>query len=424
MDTNEPVQTLYQKSKLFFRNLNLFPTIPPTTDEYQLRNQRISTRLFIFLLIISLSILLLYNLLINITETVNIKAPSINEYSQLYNLHSQTLACDCTQISINYEKFIQIQYTFHQVCYSDFVTQDWIDYLATSYGSFKVPIDDFRWTSTFAFQALHSLCILVNQTISNRLVQFYSSQYVSASVTPSNVFQSQTNVSISQFILSTTNDLLLSLSMIRNTTQSNSLYSGQLTNYAPYTTYGVIVRNPKSYGDCTCSFSATCVSESSIYNLSSYMVLFSVPEFYMGCYTIESLLQSSLLCFYNQSCIDKLQSYFQVSSLMNVTSLNVSLSIQFFENSTIEDILNQLMVEEWNVSSMYDNYYSECQPSKCSYTRTAKNSAIYIVTTIIGLVGGLITVLKIVVPYLVEFIMFGIKKWKRRRVAIMPMIQT
>jgi beta-lactamase regulating signal transducer with metallopeptidase domain len=89
---------------------------------------------------------------------------------------------------------------------------------------------------------------------------------------------------------------------------------------------------------------------------------------------------------------------------MNVTSLNVSLSIQFFENSTIDDLLNQLMVEEWNSSSMYDNYYSQCQPSKCSYTRTAKNSAIYIVTTLIGLIGGLITVLKLIVPRLVMFV--------------------
>jgi hypothetical protein len=363
--------------------------------------------------------------LIDITQTVNVKTPSIEEYSQLYNLYSPTLTCDCTQISINYEKFIDIQYTFHQVCYSDFVTQDWFGYLAISPGNSGTFYDTFRVTSTFAFQALNAFCVLVNQTISNGLIQFYSSQYVSASVTPSNVFQLQTKAFISQFILSTTNDFLLSLSMIRNTTQSNSLFSGQITNYAPYIASNVVVRNPQSYGDCACSSSAKCVSELSIYDVdNNNRILFSVPDFYTGCYIIESLLQSSLQCFYDQTCIDELQSYFQVASLMNVTSLNVSLFIQFFKNSTIEDLLDQLMVEEWNSSSIYNNYYNECQPKQCSYTRTAKNSAVYIVTTLIGLIGGLITVLKFAVPSLVEFIMFCIKKWKDRRVTIMPMIQS
>ena len=424
MNTNEPIQPLHRKSKLFLQNLNLFPSVPPIIDEYNLQNQRISTRLFIFLLTISLSILLLYTSLINTTQTVNIKAPLLQEYLQLYNLHSQTLACECTQISINYEKFIHIDYKFHQVCHSDFVTQDWIDYLATSYGSYSVSFDDFRATSSSTFQGLNTLCILVNQTISNRLHQFYSRQYVSATVTSSNVFQLQTKVFISQFKLSTTTEILLSLFMIRKTTQSNSLFSGGLTNYGPRVIYGVLVRNPQWYGDCSCASSATCVSESTIYDPSDDTVLFSLPNFYIGCYTIEALLQSDLQCFYNQTCIDNLQSYFQVSSIMNVTALDMSLSNHFLENATIESILNELMVEEWNSSSMYDKYYNECQPKQCSYTRTTKNSAIYIVTTVIGLIGGLITVLKLVVPRLVEFIMFGIKKWKRRRVVIVPIVQT
>ncbi|CAF1494356.1 unnamed protein product, partial [Adineta steineri] len=85
---------------------------------------------------------------------------------------------------------------------------------------------------------------------------------------------------------------------------------------------------------------------------------------------------------------------------------------------------DELMVEEWINSSIYENYYSECQPSGCSYTVTSKNSAIYIVTTLVGLAGGLVTVLKLMVPYWVKFIMFGFKKCKRRAARIMPISQT
>ncbi|CAF1042229.1 unnamed protein product [Adineta steineri] len=455
MSINERVQALHQKTKHLFLNFNIFASVPPTTNEHQLRNQRISTRLFIILLIILLSILLLYTSLINITQTVNVKAPSIQEYEQLYNSYNQTLTCECTQVSINYEKFIQIQYTLHQVCHSDFVTQEWINYLGITeewidqlaiyeayeqynyyyyyahygyndnYGNFEPNPTDFRVTSTFIFQAMSTFCTLVNQTISNSLIQFYSNQYVSAFVTPSNVFQLQTKAFISQFKSTTATGFLLSLTMIRNTTQSNSLFSGRLTNYDLYIGADRMHQSSLSYGNCTCTSSATCISQSSIYDSGSgYEMLFTIPGLYTGCYIIESLLQSNLQCFYNQTCINQLQSYFQGSTLMSVTALDISLSNQFLENSTIADILNQLMVEEWINSSMYENYYNECKPSYCSYTVTTKNSAIYIITTLIGLVGGLITVLKLMVPYSVKFIVYCIKKCKRRSATIMPMGQT
>ncbi|CAF1687753.1 unnamed protein product, partial [Adineta ricciae] len=86
-----------------------------------------------------------------------------------------------------------------------------------------------------------------------------------------------------------------------------------------------------------------------------------------------------------------------------------------YENTTIEELLNELMVEKWNLSSSYKNYYNECQPSECSYSAIAKNSAIYIVTTVIGLIGGLITALKIGVPRLVSFVISIGQNYRRRR---------
>jgi hypothetical protein len=62
------------------------------------------------------------------------------------------------------------------------------------------------------------------------------------------------------------------------------------------------------------------------------------------------------------------------------------------------------MVEEWNLLIMYEQYYNECQPTECSYTHQTKNTVIYIVTTLVGLVGGLITVLKLIVPIFVKLI--------------------
>ncbi|CAF1538737.1 unnamed protein product, partial [Adineta steineri] len=86
---------------------------------------------------------------------------------------------------------------------------------------------------------------------------------------------------------------------------------------------------------------------------------------------------------------------------MNVSALDKLLLVRFMENSTVQEMMDELMIETWNSSIMYESYYNECQPSQCSYTVDTKNDAIYIITTLIGLVGGLITVLKLMVPRIV-----------------------
>ncbi|CAF1545316.1 unnamed protein product [Adineta steineri] len=274
-----------------------------------------------------IAILLLYTSLINVTQTVNVNAPTMTKYLDLYSTYSQALTCPCKQVSISYNTFISIEYTFHQICTSVFISQDWIDYLSKSYGSNGVHMHDFRDTSPFTFQALSTLCDLINQTVSIRLSQFNSSQYVSASVTSSDVFKSQAQSLIDQFRLSATNDFLLSLTTIRNTTQSNALFSGLQTNYYFITQNDTKWPDPYpvAYGNCTCSYSPKCIAQSGIYNYPDPTILFSVPGIYIGCYVIESLLQSDLRCFYNQTCIDQLQAHFLSTSLMNITTLDESL---------------------------------------------------------------------------------------------------
>jgi hypothetical protein len=167
-DNGEHVQLghLFSKLKRYLSTLNIFPSVPPTTDAYELQSQRISTILFIILLTIVVSTLLLYTTLVTVTKTVNIKNPTPAQYSQLYATYSQTLTCPCTTISIKYEEFLDVEYSFHQVCNSIFVTENWIDYLAPS-RSITIYPRDFRWTGSHTFQGLNEFCDLINRTISD-----------------------------------------------------------------------------------------------------------------------------------------------------------------------------------------------------------------------------------------------------------------
>ena len=195
-----------------------------------------------------------------------------------------------------------------------------------------------------------------------------------------------------------------------------ALLTGQLTNYYLYTDSSTqyVYSYMWSYGNCSCATSAKCVYQAAIYN-SVGSLLYNVPGMYAGCYNVESLLQCGLQCLYNQSCLSQIQSYFDQSAPMNVTTLNESLLMEFHVDSTIEVRLNKLMVEKWDRLILYENYYNECAASRCSYTYETKNRPIYIVTTIIGLAGGLITVLRLIIPRVVAFIAYHIRKYRTNR---------
>jgi hypothetical protein len=89
------------------------------------------------------------------------------------------------------------------------------------------------------------------------------------------------------------------------------------------------------------------------------------------------------------------------SSSLNATVMNSSASSQFSTTSTVGELLNNLMVEQWRWSSTYADYFDECHPVECSYTFKTRNDVIYIVTILIGLIGGLIRALKLAVPFIV-----------------------
>jgi hypothetical protein len=318
---------------------------------------------------------------------------------------------------------LHIEYTLHQVCNSAFINQSWISYF-TNESKTWLHSGDFRITSPHTLGALKIFCDLSNRTISDSLIPLYSNQYVSALVISLELFQSEIKFLVDEFRSSMTNSFLLSLSMIRDTTQANALFSALQTNciltFAP--DRASLLTQEMYYDGCSCFSSGTCTTRSSIFDHLAQKSLFDVPGLRMGCYLIESLLQSTLECFYSQTCIDTLRSYQTVSSSMPVRALNVPLSSVYNVNSTIQELVDNLMIEQWNASPTYERYYSECHPTECTYTFETRNDLIYIVTTLFGIVGGLTTVLKLIAPRVVKFIMYCIQKQRTRVVPEMSVV--
>jgi hypothetical protein len=86
--------------------------------------------------------------------------PDEYKFKQLYDDFSDTLNCRCSRISIPYNLFTDSQATFHEVCASQFITQEWIDMIYGASVSFISSVDIRTTLSAFwqlyGFQYIYS----------------------------------------------------------------------------------------------------------------------------------------------------------------------------------------------------------------------------------------------------------------------------
>ncbi|CAF1265058.1 unnamed protein product [Adineta ricciae] len=398
------------------RQLNLFSSQgPDTPGKRDVKDQIISTRLFIILLAVSLITLTVYSSQVEVAKTVTVSNPSIEQYYSLYASHADTLTCPCQNISIPQGLFLLAQPSFHQICQSDFINPIWFNAFVFTKKTAALLGKDFRVRASAMFNTLASLCQLSIEAIENGLLDFGIVPFVSTQLLSSNEVLRRGHVLISLFISTTENSFATSLQTIRDTTQANGLMSGlkssMILNAMDQGNEYLLV-NPlyETYnnGACSCDTDAACAEPAAIYGGLLPSSIYTVQGFMVGCYVVDAILQSNLQLLYTQSSIDDLQTRAQynnyTSFLMNATALKTSLFSQYNITTPVSVMSQKLMTEQWFSEVNYPAYYKTCHPIECKYTYTEKYDIFYIITTIISLIGGLTMILQIVVPRLVAMI--------------------
>ena len=393
-------------------------------DQNDIQSQLISTRIYCFLLAISLFLLALYTSQIKITISETIPKPTYDQYMRLYSLYHQTLICPCESQSITYNDVIYVNIFYHDICQSAFVEETWIDALLVALMMYQKSLDNtpinpiaarysFLAISGPLFQAIRSFCQVTSTIVQESLEDFYQTQFISVTTLSSAMFYSKINEALLLTISNTVRSFIQARQNIRDTTTSNALMSGLITNFYfrveskinvsnetfnLVATYDWITINETKI--CSCTARPSCIIPATI----SLNITESVPGIYAGCYLIEALLQSNLLCFYNQSCINRLVHLLNLTNIGNVSALGTIVSSRYQMNSTFEEIIDQLMVEQWSNITSHRSYYKQCHPSACSYSYQAKNRLITVLTTLIEVLGGLTVILHFVVPKFVRWI--------------------
>jgi hypothetical protein len=419
--------TIYAHLKNKIQTVTLFEDVEKTEEE-DLKNQRISTLIFLVLLVLSIFSLLTSASLTSVTKTVVVQQPTITLYKELQSKYPNTLVCSCQQVLNEYSTFIvSFMPKFNQICSSDFVSEQWLSYVNYR----LLPqleyhyVFDFRHSAYSFFQMLQTLCTLVSQNINDQLIQFYSTSLLTENLISEETFLATILASKNQFLNTTASSFQTSLTSLRTIVQGNAILNRLGTNYysqlqsSEYEEYSSTATLFYLPDWCSCAVSSYCNTTTGIftvllnssyyppyypyipfYNFAEVHLLFHIPGINVGCFILDAVLQSDLSCLYNSSCLSQLNTYLNDSLYpFNATALNVSYS----SLPTVKNLVDNSMVDEWLFNSSYELYFSQCNPSTCTYTYVKQFDILFIITTVTGTIGGIVTILMLITLPLVVF---------------------
>ena len=404
-------QLAWNSIRVKIREFNLFRSAAMCQDRFQLRSFIIATRVYLILLGCSMGILFVYTMLGVRVQTNTVAQPNRATFENLYRSYASSLQCPCNQIIIPYSSFIVLSPTYHPVCSSIYVSETWVTSISYEEGGNKSRYyDDFRVAGVDAFNMLRSFCSQVQVTANESVYIFNRSTLISDQALPKVELEARALTILNQFKADTVSlfNRAITLNKIYFRTMfpafqfrtimaaTDSILSSSRIEFRPFSI---------SHQFCSCALNESCPQVMRTF-LDDYSgengITLDLPNFFVDCFVSQAVLSSTLECFFDQTCLNRLQAAILLNSSIILPVLPAN-ATRFSPNTSIDTILGE-MVEEWGEHIDYSQYYTECSPNSCTYTFLIGNDAIYAITTLIALLGGLSVMLRFLVPPVVHWI--------------------
>lgn len=397
------------------RTLNLFDS--QSNDVGTIYRERLSTRFYVLLLSSLIFSIVVYAAFSLRTIVVTVSQPSEQNFRHLYTYYSDTIQCPCSQVTVQYSKFIQSQATLHEVCNSELISQPWIDGIYGANVSFVSPTDVRTILSAF-WQWVRSFCDLARGTLIDVYTDLNSNLLLSPTAQPQHLIEAKVEAtkrfSLTSAAASLRRDLLISHGM----TLGNGLFSGLGTNYYFQTTnrwaYGIrtVSLEPISFADgCSCANFSGCLRPAVLYSSNNTTNVTKVPGMMFDCLPMDGILASSLECFYYSTWLSMI---LQESSTAIRPSL-LSWRSHFPRNATLQTLADELMIENFTTAVLFSSYYAECRPSYCAYSYSRRFDWALMITLVASAFGGVSSVLRLISPWLIRLALFIYRRKKRPR---------
>ncbi|UJR08381.1 hypothetical protein I4U23_012652 [Adineta vaga] len=519
------LKDIFHWSCQYIQNYNLF--IPDDdydeeTDENErsettLIRQKYTTWVYVVLLLVCVCVLIQTALMQFQSRTITISPVTPLIFEQLYIKHEKTLSCPCLKVTVPYRDFVLNKIRFHDVCSSQFISDEWIEAVYTKDES-RYGTTDFRTTANSQFYLLARLCSFSKDTVRQNQLNFDNNEFVTIKVLSSHQVEVETKAIFNSMKKSISIQIMSFFNYLRTTSQANSQVSALNTNtddrsedsirqqkiytrvylfllatnktsndaidrfllefflyQSTIAYFGLLVKavhlfiqidlpfvkleqDYMNYFDqnlivdieideifqnqlaqikfrligtrdihsmrinCICAVNPSCESSSVIYNdtLSfndgnTQSIRYIIPGLVTGCSRMDSLLRSTLQCFYTDSnCTSIIIAnlvtfdgwYHDLDSWSEKYALLYDPKrSRFPPNTSIETIVRKLMIEEWNHSFLYEKFYESCAPIHCTYKEKVRTkTTIDIITTLLSMIGGLTVSLYVITPYVVKVV--------------------
>lgn len=402
----------------FLKNFNLFES--GSDDVTIIRHERLSTRLYLVFMFVAIVALVIYVALLTRTIIVTVFRPTESEYKQLFDQYPDTLTCPCSRISIRYQEFTRVQVTFHEVCQSQFITQQWIDKIYSANVTF-IPVNDIRTIISAFWQFVRFFCILSKDIQNDVYTDFNRTLLLTPTIQPPTLVEEKITTSFYFFLNLALSSFQRNLLIVRGSTIGNGFFSSLATNYYFYldggwsvNVIGYLLMNDVSFEDgCSCLSPAGCPQPVGIFFSNETSNWTIIPGMVFDCLILDGTLASSLQCFYDTECLSLIESTLSINA--SIEPLNNQ--NRFPHNTTLQTILDELMIEQLSTVINFSLYYSQCNPATCTYSYLRRFDALYIATLSLSAFGGISAILRLFVIVLMK-IVFSIHAWRIRRRAV------
>ena len=389
----------------YLLQLNLFdkPSSTPQTTP----KECLATRIYLASLISSLIVVAVaLTLLVRTVDRVE-SSPSLTRFLHLSSLYSNTLQCPCSKLGIDYNTFVTVHAHSHQVCTSHFVQPTWIDSIYLQPNRSDSSLDDIRPMLSFFWQTIAGLCAVSEQTWKDTMAGFTAAHLLTPVAADEHLIRSQVQAALDTHISLARAALSRDLLAIRRSITGNQLVSALATNFylrRPPThadDSNVLKMTPRRFDNCSCLNNKGCPRSAIVVIDETRGQSVFISGMVVDCLMVDATLASTLECYHQSTCFSLLHP----SPSIDIPLLSNGTNTHFSVNDTVQVLLNGMMIDEVVADIDLNLFYSECNPSSCSYSYSQRLNFLYSLTIIIGVFGGLSTVLRVMAILVAEIVL-------------------
>ena len=402
--------------------LNLFKTNTDTDDGVEQKHrQRLSTRLYLSLCSIIMVVIVIYAALLSRTIILSKNKPSEHTYRDLYTRFPNTLNCPCSRATVQYNAFVHSQVSFHEVCASQFISQEWINEVYHQNVSLNSPID-MRSTFSAFWQLVRSFCNLAKNSATDALSNFNATLLLTPTVQSQFLIETRINSSLNFSLTSVVTNLKRNLNITRDLTLGDGLMSGLATNYrfysypsSSYVQYSIGVLSNTFADGCSCSNLAGCLQPTVLFEPNDTLSETNIAGMMFDCLPSDAALASSLECFFKPWCLSLIENQLSINFTPNL----LSAQSRFAQNTTLQTLIDELMIEQLRTTINFSAYYAQCHPFYCTYSYSHRFDTQFIFILIASAFSGVSVILRLMIPHLIKLLfMINDRKTKRDAVRI------